>query len=74
MENRALIKRKLEYGEDWVGFLSYCINKKETMQYINDLEELVEDLNRQLINSKDEIGLLKIKLKDKNKIIKELKR
>lgn len=65
--------KKMEYGNDFVGFLAYCFNKKETMQYIDDLEELIDTRDLEIKKLYEEIEILKIKLKDKNKIIKTLK-
>lgn len=74
MEKKIIINNKLEYGEDWVGWLSYCFNKKATMNHIDELYTIIAEQFVEISKLKEENGVLEIKLKDKNKIIRELRK
>jgi agmatine/peptidylarginine deiminase len=74
MEKKIIIANKLEYGDDWVGWLSYAFNKKETMNHINELYTTIAEQTIEISKLIEEKGLLEIKLKDKNKVIRELKK
>lgn len=52
--------KELGYGEDFVGWLSYALHKKDTMKYIQQLEE-------ELKQQKQKRESLEIKVKELNK-------
>ena len=52
--------KELGYGDDFVGWLSYALHKKDTMEYIQQLEE-------KLKQQKQKRESLEIKVKELNK-------
>lgn len=52
--------KELGYGEDFVGWLSYALHKKDTMEYIQQLEE-------ELKQQKQKRESLEIKVKELSK-------
>lgn len=59
--------KELGYGEDFVGWLSYVLHKKDTMEYIQQLEEELKQQKQKRESLETKVKELNKKLRVKRK-------